>query len=39
MKSKTDKKALEALHQHVIATSPVGVTLSRPVAIQTKLEV
>ncbi len=39
MGSKTDKKKLEELHRHVIATSPVGVTLSRPVAIQTKLEV
>ncbi len=39
MSSKTDKKKLEELHRHVIATSPVGVTLSRPVAIQTKLEV
>lgn len=38
MKSKTDKKALEELHRHVIATSPVGITLSRPVAIQTTLE-
>ena len=39
MKSKTDKKALEELHKHVIATSPVGVTLSRPVAIKANLEV
>jgi uncharacterized OsmC-like protein len=39
MKSKTDKKTLEELHQHVIATSPVGVTLSRPVAIKATLEV
>jgi uncharacterized OsmC-like protein len=39
MRSRTDKKTLEALHQHVIATSPVGVTLSRPVAIKATLEV
>jgi uncharacterized OsmC-like protein len=38
MKSKADKKALQELHQHVIGTSPVGVTLSRPVAIKTTLE-
>ena len=39
MRSKADKKALEDLHKHVIATSPVGVTLSRPVAIKANLEV
>ena len=39
MKSKADKKALEELHKHVIATSSVGVTLSRPVAIKAALEV
>jgi uncharacterized OsmC-like protein len=38
MKSGADRKALEELHQHVVATSPVGTTLSRPVAIQTTLE-
>ena len=38
MKSQADKKALQELHQHVIGTSPVGVTLSRPVAIKTTLE-
>ena len=38
IKSTTDKNALEALHQHVIGTSPVGVTLSRPVFIQATLE-
>ena len=37
MRPKTDKKALEELHRH-IATSPVGVTLSRPVAIKATLE-
>ena len=39
IKSQTDKSALQDLHRHVIGTSPVGVTLSRPVAIQTTLEV
>ena len=39
MRSKADKKALEELHKHVIATSPVGVTLARPVAIKATLEV
>jgi uncharacterized OsmC-like protein len=39
IKSPADKKALQELHQHVIGTSPVGVTLSRPVAIKTTLEV
>ena len=39
IKSQSDKKALQELHQHVIGTSPVGITLSRPVAIQTSLEV
>ena len=39
IKSKADKKALEELHKHVVATSPVGMTLSRPVAIQATLEV
>ena len=39
IKSLADKKALEELHKHVIGTSPVGVTLARPVTIQTSLEV
>ena len=34
-----DAKALKELHEHVVRTSPVGVTLSRPVAIKTELEV
>jgi uncharacterized OsmC-like protein len=37
MKSGADRKALEELHKHVVATSPVGTTLTRPVAIQTTL--
>jgi len=37
IKSAADRKTLEELHRHVIGTSPVGVTLSRPVAIQTTL--
>jgi len=39
VKSPADKKALQELHQHVIGTSPVGVTLSRPVEIKATLEV
>ena len=34
-----DAKALKDLHEHVVRTSPVGVTLSRPVTIKTELEV
>ncbi len=34
-----DAKALKELHEHVVRTSPVGVTLSRPVMIKTELEV
>jgi uncharacterized OsmC-like protein len=34
-----DAKALRELHEHVVRTSPVGVTLSRPVTIKTELEV
>lgn len=32
-----DKKVLEAIHQHVMATSPVGHTISRPVPVDFKL--
>lgn len=39
IKSSADKKALEELHKHVIGTSPVGVTLARPIAIKATLEV
>ncbi len=38
IKSPADKKTLQELHRHVISTSPVGTTLSRPVAIQAELE-
>jgi uncharacterized OsmC-like protein len=38
IKSSADKKALQDLHKQVIATSPVGMTLSRPVAIKAELE-
>lgn len=36
--SSADKKTIEELHKHVLATSPVGMTLSRPVAIRAELE-
>ncbi|MBE3066875.1 MAG: OsmC family protein [Chloroflexi bacterium] len=39
IKSSADKKVLEELHRHVIGTSPVGVTLVRPIAVKTTLEV
>ena len=38
IKSSADKKALQELHKHVISTSPVGTTLSRPVALRAELE-
>ncbi|MBE0428277.1 MAG: OsmC family protein [Thermoleophilia bacterium] len=38
IKSDADKETLEELHKHVLATSPVGVTLSRPVALHAELE-
>lgn len=39
IKADADKKTLQDLHQHVVRTSPVGVTLERPVAITTELKV
>jgi uncharacterized OsmC-like protein len=39
IKSSADKKALQELHKHVLSTSPVGTTLSRPVALRAELEV
>jgi uncharacterized OsmC-like protein len=39
MKADADEKTLRELHEHVIKTSPVGVTLERPVKISTDLEV
>ena len=38
IKSDADAKTLNELHNHVIGTSPVGVTLSRPIKIETKLD-
>lgn len=38
MKAGVDNKTLQELHNHVVSTSPVGVTLSRPVKIETRLE-
>lgn len=38
LKSEADKATLQALHDHVVKTSPVGLTLSRPVAVATVLE-
>jgi uncharacterized OsmC-like protein len=38
-KGDADPKALQELHEHVIKTSPVGVTLTRPIAVSTSLEV
>jgi hypothetical protein len=39
IKSAADKKTLQELHKHVLSTSPVGMTLSRPVALRAELEV
>lgn len=39
IKADADAESLRKLHEHVVSTSPVGVTLSRPVRIETKLEV
>lgn len=38
IRSSADAKTLQELHKHVISTSPVGMTLSRPVAIRAELE-
>lgn len=38
LKSAASPKDLQDLHNHVIATSPVGMTLSRPVAITAELK-
>ena len=37
IQSGADGRVLQELHKHVIATSPVGITLSRPVAIEAEL--
>jgi len=39
MKAKADAKTLKGLHEQVFKTSPVGITLTRPIEVQTKLEV
>ncbi len=39
IKSSADKKTIEELHKHVLSTSPVGMTLARPVALRADLEV
>ncbi|NOX20046.1 MAG: OsmC family protein [Nitrospirae bacterium] len=39
LKGDASKEDLEALHNHVISTSPVGTTLSRPVKLSSNLEV
>lgn len=39
IKADADEKTLQELHRHVVSTSPVGLTLSRPVKIDTNLEV
>lgn len=39
IKADADKKKLQELHSNVVSTSPVGITLSRPVTIKANLEV
>ena len=39
LKGDADPKVLQELHEHVIKTSPVGVTLTRPIAVSTSLEI
>jgi uncharacterized OsmC-like protein len=39
IKADVDEKTLQELHKHVVSTSPVGLTLSRPVAVKADLEV
>ena len=38
MRADADRKTLKELHDHVVRTSPVGVTISRPVNIETEFE-
>jgi len=38
IKADADGKTLKELHDHVVRTSPVGVSLSRPVKIKTEFE-
>jgi uncharacterized OsmC-like protein len=37
IKADADEKTLQELHEHVVGTSPVGVTLSRPINIDAQL--
>jgi hypothetical protein len=37
IKADVDAKTLAELHAHVLKTSPVGLTLSRPLEMETKL--
>ena len=39
VKADADADTLQELHKHVVSTSPVGITLARPVKIDTALEV
>jgi len=39
IKADVDAKTLQDLHRHVVSTSPVGLTLSRPVKVEAELEV
>ncbi len=39
VKADADEKTLRALHEHIVGTSPVGITLARPVKIESILEV
>jgi uncharacterized OsmC-like protein len=39
IKADSDEKSLRELHEHVNRTSPVGITLSRPVALESELQV
>ncbi|HHN64867.1 MAG TPA: OsmC family peroxiredoxin [Nitrospirae bacterium] len=39
IKGDADANTLKELHEHVVSTSPVGITLARPVEIKTELEV
>ncbi len=38
IKADSDKKTISELHKHVVSTSPVGLTLSRPVKVSANLE-
>lgn len=38
IKADADRETLQKLHEHVMSTSPVGVTLARPVKIEAHLE-